>query len=120
MKTKAEILQLLGNYKPTAERQYGLTRIGIFGSVARGQQTETSDVDVCYESKPLSLLTIDLIQSDLKRTIIPYFPFNILYLLPLIPVLIYVLITYGNVLLDIFISMKRILDSFSRPYIFML
>ena len=67
MKTKAEILQLLGNYKPTAERQYGLTRISIFGSVARGQQTETSDVDVCYESKPLSLLTIDLIQSDLER-----------------------------------------------------
>ena len=29
-----------GIYKPTAEGKYGLTRIGIFGSVARGEQTD--------------------------------------------------------------------------------
>ena len=67
MKTKAEIINLLSAFKPTAESKYGLTRIGIFGSVARGQHTENSDVDICYESKPLSLLTIDLIQTDLER-----------------------------------------------------
>ncbi len=37
MKTKSEILHLLSIYKPTAESKYGLTRIGIFGSVARGE-----------------------------------------------------------------------------------
>ena len=67
MKTREEILSLLSAYKPMAERKYGLTRIGIFGSVARCQHTNDSDVDVCYESKPLSLLTIDLIQTDLER-----------------------------------------------------
>ncbi len=67
MKTKTEILQLLHSYKPTAEGRYGLTRIGIFGSVARGEQTESSDVDVCYEGKAPSLLTLDLIQCDLER-----------------------------------------------------
>lgn len=67
MKTKEEILNLLSDYKTIAKSQYGLTSIGIFGSVARGQQTDDSDVDVCYESQPLSLLTIDLIQSDLER-----------------------------------------------------
>ena len=50
-----------------AERKYGLTRIGIFGSVARNEQTEDSDVDVCYEGKVPSLLTLDLIQSDLEK-----------------------------------------------------
>jgi len=67
MKTKNEILHLLSIYKPTAERKYGLTRIGIFGSVARGEQTDDSDVDVCYEGKVPSLLTLDLIQTDLER-----------------------------------------------------
>ena len=47
MKTKSEIIHLLSTYKQTAEEKYGLTRIGIFGSVARGEQTEDSDVDVC-------------------------------------------------------------------------
>ena len=56
MKTKNEILHLLSIYKPTAESKYGLTRIGIFGSVARGEQTDDSDVDVCYEGKVHSLL----------------------------------------------------------------
>ncbi len=67
MKTKNEILHLLSVYKPTAESKYGLTRIGIFGSVARGEQTDDSDVDVCYEGKAPSLLTLDLIQTELER-----------------------------------------------------
>lgn len=67
MKQRTEILQLLSNYKPVAKKKYGLTRIGIFGSVARGEQTEQSDVDVCYEGKAPSLLTLDLIQCDLEK-----------------------------------------------------
>lgn len=58
---------MLSLYKPMAERKYGLTRIGIFGSVARNEQTEDSDVDVCYEGKVPSLLTLDLIQTDLEK-----------------------------------------------------
>ena len=67
MKTKTEILHLLSLYKPTAQSKYGLTRLGIFGSVARGEQTEDSDVDVCYEGRVPSLLTLDLIQTDLEH-----------------------------------------------------
>ena len=67
MKSKAEILYLLRLYKPKAESQYGLTRIGIFGSVARGEQTTDSDVDVCYEGKVPSLFTLDHIQTDLEQ-----------------------------------------------------
>ncbi len=67
MKTKNEILHLLSQYKPMAMSKYGLTRIGIFGSVARDEQTETSDVDVCYEGKAPSLLTLDVIQTELEK-----------------------------------------------------
>lgn len=67
MKSTKEILQLLSQYKPTAMSKYGLTRIGIFGSVARGEQSSDSDVDVCYEGKAPSLLTLDLIQCDLEK-----------------------------------------------------
>ena len=67
MKSTKEILQLLNQYKPTAMSKYGLTRIGIFGSVARGEQSSDSEVDVCYEGKAPSLLTLDHIQCDLEK-----------------------------------------------------
>ena len=67
MKSQTEILNLLRLYKPTAQKKYGLTRIGIFGSVARGEQTADSDVDVCYEGQAPSLLTLDMIQTDLEQ-----------------------------------------------------
>lgn len=67
MKTTPEILSLLKSYKSIATSKYGFTKIGIFGSVARGEQTEGSDVDVCYEGKAPSFLTLDMIQTDLER-----------------------------------------------------
>lgn len=67
MKTTSEILNLLKSYKAIATSKYGLTKIGIFGSVARGEQTDESDVDVCYEGKTPSFLTLDMIQTDLEK-----------------------------------------------------
>ena len=67
MKSQTEILNLLRRYKPTAQKKYGLTRIGIFGSVARGEQTADSDVDICYEGQAPSLLTLDMIQTELEQ-----------------------------------------------------
>lgn len=67
MKSRSEILTLLSSYKPIAQNKYGLTRIGIFGSVARNEQTKDSDVDVCYEGNTPTLLTLDHIQSDLEK-----------------------------------------------------
>ena len=67
MKTKNEILYLLGRYKSTARSKYGLARLGLFGSVARDEQSEDSDVDICYEGQVPTLLTLDLIQTDLEK-----------------------------------------------------
>lgn len=67
MKSTAEILELLHTFKTQSAVKYGLRRIGIFGSVARGEQTDQSDVDICYESEPPSLLTLERIQSELEE-----------------------------------------------------
>ena len=67
MISTSEILNLLRQYKPIAESKYGLTQLGIFGSAARGEQNEDSDVDICYEGKAPSLLTLDLIQTELEQ-----------------------------------------------------
>ncbi len=67
MKSKTEILSLLSRYKPVAQMKYGITKLGIFGSVARDEQTAVSDVDVCYEGQAPSFLTLDMIQSELEQ-----------------------------------------------------
>ena len=69
MKTKNEILHLLSLYKPTAQSKYGLTRLGIFGSVARDEHTEGSDVDVCYEGRVDLVRVRDGMNSLLKQRI---------------------------------------------------
>ena len=56
MKTTAEYLQLLKQFKDTKAMSYGIKKIGLFGSVARGEHHEGSDVDVVYEGEPNILL----------------------------------------------------------------
>ena len=58
---------MLGNYKPIAAQRYGVTSICLFGSVAREEQSDNSDVDVCYSGKALSLVTLDRFQSELEQ-----------------------------------------------------
>ena len=67
MKTTSEYLAILRTYHTLYAGKYGITRMGIFGSVARGEQKENSDIDICYEGKAPSLLTLDKIQSELKN-----------------------------------------------------
>ena len=38
------VIRLLGEHKPELAVKYGVTRLGIFGSVARGETTGASDV----------------------------------------------------------------------------
>jgi len=50
--TREDILQFLRENKERFAEQYGVTKIGLFGSFARGEATEESDVDVCVEMPP--------------------------------------------------------------------
>ena len=51
MKTKEEYLADLRLFKEKFAAKYGIRSIGIFGSVARGEQHEGSDLDVFVELK---------------------------------------------------------------------
>jgi hypothetical protein len=48
-KRKSPVFQKLQDAIPSIRTQYGVKRIGIFGSFARSEQTRSSDVDVLVE-----------------------------------------------------------------------
>ena len=61
MKTKAEILRILEEQKPELVHRYGLKRLALFGSYAREDQHENSDVDVLVEIEhPIGLEFVEL------------------------------------------------------------
>ena len=67
MKTKEQYLHLLSGFQKRRGFVYGITRIGIFGSVVRGEKTEGSDVDIYYEGEPLSLFKIAALKEELEN-----------------------------------------------------
>ena len=67
MKNKDEYLQKLRQFKQQYSSEYGIESIGIFGSVARGEQTENSDVDIYYEGKSLGLKTLVELPMQLEK-----------------------------------------------------
>jgi predicted nucleotidyltransferase len=56
MLTKEKIIELLRQNQPNLFAQYGVKRIGLFGSYAKGQPDETSDIDIVVEfERPIGL-----------------------------------------------------------------
>ncbi len=49
---RKEALKLLREHKQEFKERYGITKLGIFGSVARDEADERSDVDVVVEMAP--------------------------------------------------------------------
>lgn len=66
MKSTSEYLQLLKQFKDTKAIFYGIKNIGLFGSVARGEHTEDSDVDVCFEGNALGLFMMARLKGELE------------------------------------------------------
>lgn len=46
MTAQTDIIAFLRNHKPFLQERYGFHRIILFGSFARGTQSDTSDVDI--------------------------------------------------------------------------
>ena len=67
MKTKEEYLDILRKYSDLKSKVYGIVKIGIFGSVARNEQTEDSDVDVCVEMQKPDMFSLVHIKEDLQQ-----------------------------------------------------
>jgi len=64
--TRSEYIRLLCRFKQEHAAEYNIERLGIFGSVARGEQTENSDVDVYIESDTISLLDMGGLLLDIQ------------------------------------------------------
>ena len=60
------VLSLLKSYKNNHVDKYGIEELGIFGSVARGQETATSDVDICIKTKTADMFALVHIKEDLQ------------------------------------------------------
>ncbi len=70
MKTLDDFKQVLRQSKPLLREQYQVTRLGIFGSYARGEQTAESDLDILidYEQAPTLFQLVEL-RSYLSRQV---------------------------------------------------
>lgn len=64
---KSAVLDILRKYKEQNTEKYGITKLGLFGSYARGEQTPSSDIDICVSIEPPSLFKLGGIHSDLKE-----------------------------------------------------
>ncbi|MBI4388762.1 MAG: nucleotidyltransferase family protein [Nitrospinae bacterium] len=52
MKTREEVLRILTAEKSELQRLYKVQKLALFGSYAREEQTENSDVDILVEVDP--------------------------------------------------------------------
>ena len=89
MLTLQNILEKLKQHKPELQRKYPVTRLGVFGSYARGEATEKSDIDIAVEiNSPMGLDFVEMadeiealfgIKTDvvLKRSIKPKYLTNV-------------------------------------------
>ncbi len=56
MKNLAELKNIINNAKPNLFKKYGLKSIAVFGSYARGEDTQLSDIDLLVEfDRPIGL-----------------------------------------------------------------
>jgi hypothetical protein len=71
--SREAVLRELRNHLPQFERLYGVTRIGIFGSVARDEPRKNSDIDVVVEMREPDLFYLvhikETLEKDLQRQV---------------------------------------------------
>jgi len=66
--TRQDILSSLKKLKGEVSREYSVKTIGVFGSVARDEQTGTSDIDLLVEfSKPVGFVTFMRLENFLSE-----------------------------------------------------
>ena len=67
---KSKILKILKQFKKNNQNKYNIIKIGVFGSVARGNINEESDVDVVVEIKKQDLFVLIGIKQDLEEILL--------------------------------------------------
>ena len=70
---REEVLSILKVYKRDFSEKYGILEIGVFGSFARNEAGDDSDVDICIKTKnpdPFSLVHIkEEIEQRVRRQV---------------------------------------------------
>jgi len=68
MRTKEEILKILRDELPYLREKFNVKSIGLFGSYARGEQKDKSDVDILVEfSKPIGFFKFMELEDYLSK-----------------------------------------------------
>ena len=69
MKTLDEILETLRQTLPELKNKYNITKMGVFGSYARGEQTADSDIDVLinFDNEDFSYFDLMDIEQGLTK-----------------------------------------------------
>ena len=67
MKTREEVLASLGAAKAELQERFRVRTLALFGSYARNQQTEKSDVDILVEVDPAIGLGFVSLADELER-----------------------------------------------------
>lgn len=93
---KQQLLKILENHKTILQEKYGVTKLALFGSIARDKATETSDIDILISfegiansqryfgalfyledllNKPIDLVTDKALRTELR----PYIEADLIY-----------------------------------------
>jgi len=64
---KAQALGILRTYKDNHAKEYGITKLGVFGSVARDESSLQSDIDVVVELESPNLFLLSRIRMELEE-----------------------------------------------------
>ena len=66
-KTRQEVLKIISQHLAQLQNEYGVEKIGIFGSVARDEQTAISDVDILVEfSQAIGMVKFLQLENNLQ------------------------------------------------------
>jgi predicted nucleotidyltransferase len=66
---KEDTLEVLRRFKGDLSERYGITALGIFGSVARGDANVTSDVDVVVQMREPNLFVLVHVKEELEEAL---------------------------------------------------
>lgn len=67
MRSKEDYIRILRTLKDNSASKYGIEAIGIFGSVARGDNTEDSDLDVFVKLSSPDYFIMSELKEELER-----------------------------------------------------
>ncbi len=69
MRNREDILAALARLKPQLEEEYGVHSVALFGSVARGDVTDKSDIDIMVNVDPTIGMRFVTLASELESSL---------------------------------------------------